>query len=166
MRNLYLKKNLTTNSEKFTFFDAQQNPLYRGLQTSMTLPPKFEITDCTASQQVISLTGSIFSLMPEFKLFDMTNNKHICAIKKKFTVSKAKVTIKTPSGDYQIDGNFVQRDFKIFDDQQREIISMHPGKISWGEISEIIIDTDLIAEHVAVGLLVGIECAYYSDNKY
>ena len=166
MRKLYLKRNVIDSKDKFTFFDEHQQEVYQGLQTSMSLPPRFGLVDIDKNKQVITLTGTTFSMMPEFKMTDSETNSVIVKIKKKFTLNKGKVTIKTPQGEYIIVGDFVARDFKVLDNQQQEIISVHPSQISWGEISEVNIDTSLIAEHIAVGILLGIECAYYSDNKY
>jgi len=166
MRKLYLKKHITGTKDKFTFFDDQQHEIYQGQQTSMSLPPRFGLVDCEKNQQVITLTGTTFSMMPEFKLLDVKNNQDFCKIKKKFTIQKPKVTIKTEQGEYVINGDFVTRDFKVLDRQQHEIIRVQASKLPWGEVFEISIDTDAIAEHIAIGILVGIDCAHYSDNKY
>ena len=166
MRKLYLKQTITQAQDKFTFYDDQQQKVYQGQQTSMSLPPRFGLVDCEKSQQVVTLDGVIFSLMPEFKLIDNSSNNEFCKIRKKFTMGKPKVIIKSVTNEYLIDGDFVARDFKILDDQQQIIIKIQPTHIAWGEVTEVEINCDLIAEHIAAGMLVGIECAYYSDNKY
>jgi len=166
MRKLYLKQNGTGMKEKFTFYDDQQQEIYQGQQTSLSLPPRFGLVDVAKNEQVVTLTGTTFSMMPEFKLTDSKTNSEICKIKKKFTMGKGKVTIKTPKGEYLLDGDFIIRDFKIFDNEQREIVWIQSRVLSWGDVFEININSNLIEEHVAIGILVGIDCAYYSDNRY
>lgn len=166
MRKLYLKQNIVGTKDKFTFYDAEQQEIYQGQQTSMSLPKRFGLVDCTDNKQVVELVASIFSMMPEFKLIDLATKAEFGRIKKQFTLEKGKVRITTSQGKYIIDGDFLIRDFKILDQQQREIISIHPVQVSWGEVSEVRINTDLIVEHIAVGLILGIYCAHYSDNRY
>lgn len=164
MEKLYLKQKVFAITEKFMFFDVHQNQVYRARGNLIALPKKYELID-QQEQAVIEVVRTFFSLMPAFKLIDLTTGMEVCQIRKRFRVGRPILDMTTAQGNYRVDGSFFAHNFRIFDAENRKIISVQKQWIAWGDTYEITIDTALVNKHVAAGIVLALDCAYHSSNK-
>ena len=160
---LYLKQKVFAIRENFTFFDIHENEVYRARGSLLAMPKRYELIDAN-HQPVIEVVRTFFTLMPEFKIVDLTTGMEICKIRKRFRIGRPILDITTPKGNYLIDGSFWVHEFDVFDDQNRNIISVQKQWIAWGDTYEIAIDTDLVDRHVAAGIVLAIDCTYHRKN--
>lgn len=163
MEKLYLKQKVFAIRNKFTFFDAHQNEIYRARGNLLAMPQRYELFDAN-DKAVVEVVRTFFSLMPEFEIFDLITGAKICKIRKRFRIGRPILDIVTPQGNYLITGSFWVHDFDVVDVQNRKIINVQKQWIAWGDTYEITIDTTLIDKHVAAGIILAIDCTYHNNK--
>ena len=164
MEHLYLKQKVFSLTEKFTFYDLEQNEVIKARGSFFSLPKHYTLVD-EGGQAVLLVERTIFSLMPEFTLFTLPQRTEICRIRKRFRIGSPRLDIFVSNTKYLIEGSFFAHEFFVRDEQGNLLISVCKKWLAWGDTYEISINTSLIEKHVAAGIVLAIDCTYHSNNN-
>ena len=163
MERLYLKEKVFSIREKFTFYDINEQIIYKAHGNLFAFPKRYELTD-QLNRPKVEITRTIFSLMPEFTLTDQSLNREIAKVKKRFRIGRPVLDIWTPDGDLIIKGSFWAHEFDIYNSNGDILVSISKQWIAWGDTYELIINTKLIERHVAAAIVIALDCAYHNQN--
>ena len=163
MERLYLKQKVFSITEKFTFYDLNQNEVYKARGSFFALPKYYTLVD-NQGQAFVEVRRTFLSFMPEFTLIDLQRGTEICRIRKRFRLGFPKLDIYADNAQYLIDGSFWAHEFTVKNEQGHLLITVSKQWISWGDAYEITVDTRLIEKHVAAGIVLAIDCTYHSNK--
>jgi len=70
MEKLYLRQKMLAIREKFTFFDANHEKIYKVYRTGWAFSPRYKLVDLE-NQQLLEVVHRAFPLLPTFKITDL-----------------------------------------------------------------------------------------------
>ncbi|MDR2090554.1 MAG: LURP-one-related family protein [Clostridiales bacterium] len=158
---LYLKQKVFSLTEKFTFFDENQNVVYSAGGSFFSFPKTFRLLK--DDRTVLTIEKKIWPLMPQYRLLSADGNE-IAFIKQKFTL-KPTFEIASQNGNLRIDGSFWGYTFRISDADGNAVTSVQKRYFSWGDAYEIYIDESKINPAAACGIVVAFDNAVHNENN-
>ena len=159
---LYLKQKVFAIAEKFTFFDANQFPVFTAQGSFFSIPKRFTLF--SNQIPVLTVERAVFSWLPRFTVFDQPSGQQVCTMKREFSF-KPNFTITSNDGVYTIRGSLFGYEFDIYAPDGQKVVGVHKKFISWGDTYEIFIDETKIQPKIAAGLVVAIDNAVHPNTQ-
>ncbi|MDR3292818.1 MAG: LURP-one-related family protein [Clostridiales bacterium] len=159
---LYLKQKVFAIREKFNFFDADQNLVYRAEGSFFALPKRYTLIQ--NERPVVEIERKIFTLLAEYKIFSPNDPTDPIRLKKKFSF-KQNFDLFTPNGLYKIEGSLFGFSFSLIDTAGASVMSVQKKYLSWGDAYEIFIDEAKIDPALACGIIISFDDAVHSGNN-
>jgi len=167
IQHLFSQQKVFSLVEDFTFFNEQQQPIFRARGNFFAFPKQYKMYDSSSMDNpIIIIRRKFFAFMPTFTIMDARNNNQVLfTVRRRFRLGRPIFDIATPHGNYLIDGNLIGHDFAIINPNGQQIIEVRKRFLTWGDTYDIAIDTSQIPLHVAAAIKLTIDCALHSNNR-
>jgi len=162
---LYLKQAVFSFGDKYTFFDANQNQVFKARGSVFRIPKRYQLFSVNnPTAPLITIRRKAFSFMPRYTVLN-SDGTVFCTIRQHFKFGGSRFTITTPTnGEFSIRGSFFAHSFEVLNPQGAVVISMRKHIISWGDTYEIYFDASCITPEAAAAVILTIDCAIHSRN--
>ena len=150
---LYVNEKMFSLRRKYFVEDENKNNIYEISSKIFSLKHKTTVSKVDG-EKVAYIEGKVFFIMPSYNLY--VKDKYMCKIKRKFTLWKRKYII---SNGYRVEGNFVDLNFKIFDQEDKQVANISKKFFSLTDKYEI----DILDEKNTY-LILAIVVAITNDN--
>jgi uncharacterized protein YxjI len=148
---LYAKEKVFTLTDKFRFFDENENDVYLVEGKFWSFTKQLTMTDAL-SNEVALIKEQFFTWMPKFHVF--VGGVEVAEIRKQFTFFKPKYSIDCKG--WEIQGDFLNHDYSIMKGDY-QIATIHKRWLTWGDTYEINI-TDPADAVLVCSIVLCIDC--------
>jgi uncharacterized protein YxjI len=164
---LYKKQKVLSIREQFTYFDINQQVVYNATGSFFAFPKRYELTQTGSSHPLLEVRRKMFTLLPRFYVNDLRNQGQLMAvIRQRFTFMRPTFDLYDRNDQrYHVQGSFWAHNYQIFDPSNNKVIEVNKKWIAWGDTYEIMIDDSKIDLLLAIGLVLAIDCAIFSNRS-
>ena len=165
MSYLYLQQKVFSIGEKYTFFDANQQVVFKAQGSFFAIPKRYQLFD-KPNNPVINIERKLFSWMPTFNITDPRNGQGMFTVRQRFSFGRPRFDIHTCTGQsYNVTGSFWAYDFQISTATGQQIIIVKKHWLTWGDTYEIWFDTTQVTAEVAAAIVLTIDCTLHSNRS-
>jgi uncharacterized protein YxjI len=97
-------------SDGFTIKDENSNDCFKVKGKVISIGAKLTMSDMEG-KEVCYIEQKVLKLMPEYHI--SVDSKEVMTVKQKFAILGKKFNITGASGEYQVEGNIIAKDFRI-----------------------------------------------------
>ncbi|MCL2540445.1 MAG: LURP-one-related family protein [Firmicutes bacterium] len=160
---LYLKQKVFTIADRLTFYDQNQQVVYKVKGSLFKIPPRLNITDA-AGADVIQVKKKLFRFFRTYGIVDLANGSEIGTIKRKFSLNKNfKITVGEQN--LKIAGSLFGFEFNVVNEQGESLVNVKKKYISWGDSYEVFIDETRLEPPVACAICVAFDHAVHNQKR-
>lgn len=105
--------------KKYFVEDENKNNIYEITSKVFSLKHRTTVSKVDG-EKVAYIEGKVFFIMPSYNVY--VKNRFMCKIKRKFSLWKRKYSI---SNDYRVEGNFINLNFKIFNNKNKQVADIN-----------------------------------------
>ena len=164
MTYLYKKQKVFSLTEQFRYLDINERLIYQARGSFFSLPKKYQLLDIN-NTPLITVSRRMFTFMPKYDITSIKNNQHIGSINKRFTFGRPRFDLIDSQGNnYIVQGSLFAHNFQIFNPHNQLVIEVRKKIITWGDTYEIMVDESQINIIIAMGIVLAIDCAIFSNN--
>ncbi|MDR3318389.1 MAG: hypothetical protein LBS99_03045 [Clostridiales bacterium] len=157
----YLKQKVFSIGEKFNFFDADQNVLYRSTGSFFSIPKEFTLFKGEAA--VTRIVRKVFSWLPQYEVIDIASGNTLAVMKQRFSF-RQNFDITTGDGPLQVEGTVFGYSFSIRNPSGQTLVRTEKELLSWGDAYRIETDARTITTELALSLIIAYDNAVH-DGK-
>lgn len=105
--------------KKYFVEDENKNNIYEISSKIFSLKHRTTVSKVDG-EKVAYIEEKVFHIVPSYKVY--IRDKFVCEIKRKFSLWKGKYSI---SNGYRVEGNFINLNFKIFNNKNKQVADIN-----------------------------------------
>ncbi|MBG9987936.1 LURP-one-related family protein [Aerococcaceae bacterium DSM 111176] len=156
----YMKQKVFSFRESHDIYDEDQNPVFHVEGKMLSFGKQLRLTDVKTGETIVDIKEKLISLLS--KLLIEYQGKHVATVQKELTFFKPKYTV--PELGWTIEGDFLQHDYQIFDDNNDLVADINKKFFSWSDTFEFNIRDGNVPFAVVIGIILAIDMAMDRDN--
>lgn len=107
---LYIKQKIFSFTDSYNVFDENLQPIYKINSEFLAFLSKIHLCDLNGNE-LFFIKKKLKFILPEYEIYK--GNTLYAEVKKEFSFFSPRLTVTSPFGEYQIEGNFIGMDFNI-----------------------------------------------------
>ena len=150
---LYVSEKLFSLRKKYFVEDENNKNIYEITSKVFSLKHRTTVSKVDG-EKVAYIEEKVFHIVPSYKVY--IRDKFVCEIKRKFSLWKRKYSI---SNGYRVEGNFINLNFKIFNNKNKQVADINRNFFSLK--NKYVID---IIDEKKLNLVLAIVVVILNDN--
>ena len=110
---LYIKQKIFSFTDSYNVFDENLQPIYKVDSEFLTFLSKIHLCDLYGNE-LFFIKKKLKLILAEYEIYK--GDTLYAVIKNEFSFFKPRLTVMSPFGEFQIEGNFMSMDFNIICD--------------------------------------------------
>jgi len=157
---LYIKQRIFSIGDKYDIYDANENVVFDVKSELFTIGAKLHLLDIYG-QELYYIRRKLTLFLAQYEIY---NNNALCAVvSQEFALFKAKLTVDSSMGNFEINGNFMSMDYEISQNGQY-FGSVHKKWLTWGDNYELDIPDAKDAGFLCA-LVIAIDNCLHNENN-
>lgn len=158
--NLYIKQKVFSFSDKYNVFDEFGELVFEVKGEVFTLGAKLHIFD-TRGVELMSIHRELFAFPPRYTIYE--NGVDRARVTQKFAWFKSKFEISDRQGMFNLDGDFLSRNYSITTPNGNLLGTIEKEWLTWGDTYKLTVSDPSHAAFFCALVIAIDECLY--NNK-